>query len=456
MKKTFLLAAMLTASCFSLQAQNYTITWPSVADGQAKGWAAHSWSADGSYVIPANTVIEENDYLKVSVPVDSPVFGVWSTYEETYPLYMYWGSNKEQDKNSYYDDIYNAAGIARADHGMVQIDAKQSGRMTVSYSMGNNLRSFYVYQMPTEEEMNNGVYGYYVMCSTTNAGGIHTSAFNVRADRTYLLIASNSGNQLYQMTYSAPDPTTGYTATDLPAEPYTVTTFPSTEDALANGYEAHSWGEGYVYPANTVIADNDDMTLTNMLTCGVFPPSWFHDVASDTDYPSYMYFGSALDNNNKDDIYSVDGIARAEHGIVSLKAKKSGRVILSYSMGGNNRTCYVWRVGTQEEIDNGIYGGYVLTNFTDAKGIHSPAFDVMEGNEYYIIGSGSGNQLYAIGFANTDVQSGTTSINGVTDNASAAVNDGRIYSIDGRYVGKDKNSLGKGLYIMNGKKFAVK
>lgn len=100
MKKTFLLAAMLTASCFSLQAQNYTITWPSVADGQAKGWTAHSWSADGSYIIPANTVIEENDYLKVSVPVDSPVFGVWSTYEETYPLYMYWGSNKEQDKTA--------------------------------------------------------------------------------------------------------------------------------------------------------------------------------------------------------------------------------------------------------------------------------------------------------------------------------------------------------------------
>lgn len=34
--------------------------------------------------------------------------------------------------------------------------------------------------------------------------------------------------------------------------------------------------------------------------------------------------------------------------------------------------------------------------------------------------------------------------------------DGKIYSIDGRFVGKDMNNLAKGIYIMNGKKFAVK
>ncbi len=34
--------------------------------------------------------------------------------------------------------------------------------------------------------------------------------------------------------------------------------------------------------------------------------------------------------------------------------------------------------------------------------------------------------------------------------------DNRIYSIDGRYVGKDASSLGKGLYIRNGKKFVKK
>lgn len=48
------------------------------------------------------------------------------------------------------------------------------------------------------------------------------------------------------------------------------------------------------------------------------------------------------------------------------------------------------------------------------------------------------------------VSSSTSGINStVTDNE---VKDNRIYSIDGRYVGKDFNSLKKGIYIINGKK----
>lgn len=39
--------------------------------------------------------------------------------------------------------------------------------------------------------------------------------------------------------------------------------------------------------------------------------------------------------------------------------------------------------------------------------------------------------------------------NTVTDNE---VKDNRIFSIDGRYMGKDLNSLKKGIYIINGKK----
>ena len=31
--------------------------------------------------------------------------------------------------------------------------------------------------------------------------------------------------------------------------------------------------------------------------------------------------------------------------------------------------------------------------------------------------------------------------------------DNRVYSIDGRYLGNDINSLGHGIYIVNGKKY---
>lgn len=42
---------------------------------------------------------------------------------------------------------------------------------------------------------------------------------------------------------------------------------------------------------------------------------------------------------------------------------------------------------------------------------------------------------------------------GITSPDVTGKQDGRIYSIDGRYVGKDMDSLKKGIYIVNGKKF---
>ncbi len=52
----------------------------------------------------------------------------------------------------------------------------------------------------------------------------------------------------------------------------------------------------------------------------------------------------------------------------------------------------------------------------------------------------------------------TSGINGIVISPETQIEsaDDRIYSIDGRYVGKDVNSLGKGLYIRNGKKFVKK
>jgi hypothetical protein len=45
----------------------------------------------------------------------------------------------------------------------------------------------------------------------------------------------------------------------------------------------------------------------------------------------------------------------------------------------------------------------------------------------------------------------TMGINNVSD-VKQTINDGRIYSISGQYMGTDWNALGKGIYIMNGKK----
>lgn len=47
-----------------------------------------------------------------------------------------------------------------------------------------------------------------------------------------------------------------------------------------------------------------------------------------------------------------------------------------------------------------------------------------------------------------------TKIDGVTPETSSALNP--IYTIDGRYVGNDKEALAKGFYLQNGKKIVVK
>ncbi|MGM9713450.1 MAG: M6 family metalloprotease domain-containing protein [Prevotella sp.] len=46
----------------------------------------------------------------------------------------------------------------------------------------------------------------------------------------------------------------------------------------------------------------------------------------------------------------------------------------------------------------------------------------------------------------------TTGIGGVADDAAAGSDDGRIYTIDGRYAGQDIKTLPKGLYVKNGRK----
>lgn len=45
-----------------------------------------------------------------------------------------------------------------------------------------------------------------------------------------------------------------------------------------------------------------------------------------------------------------------------------------------------------------------------------------------------------------------TGINKVTTTATNAYKDSRVYSIDGQVMGNDINAMGKGLYIVNGKK----
>ena len=46
----------------------------------------------------------------------------------------------------------------------------------------------------------------------------------------------------------------------------------------------------------------------------------------------------------------------------------------------------------------------------------------------------------------------TTDVKGITADTAVKPADNRIYSLDGRYVGTDKNALPHGIYIIGGRK----
>ncbi len=62
------------------------------------------------------------------------------------------------------------------------------------------------------------------------------------------------------------------------------------------------------------------------------------------------------------------------------------------------------------------------------------------------------DDLYENGIPTPD---GATGIQGVTS-TKVAETTGRIYSVDGRFVGTNRDNLSKGMYIMDGQKFIVK
>ena len=79
---------------------------------------------------------------------------------------------------------------------------------------------------------------------------------------------------------------------------------------------------------------------------------------------------------------------------------------------------------------------------------------------YWIFGAeeGANTDFYGLAFTgyHDSNYNGSTGIENVVTGTTGSPADGKIYTIDGRYAGKDKAALGKGLYIMNGKKFVVK
>jgi hypothetical protein len=95
----------------------------------------------------------------------------------------------------------------------------------------------------------------------------------------------------------------------------------------------------------------------------------------------------------------------------------------------------IWKIAATED-------GYVVKAVNDSYG--TIQFNYNNGNARFM--NYTSSQKPAVLY----VKKTTTGIENVK--TVAVKNDNRIYTLDGRFVGNDFNALGRGLYIVNGKK----
>ena len=237
----------------------------------------------------------------------------------------------------------------------------------------------------------------------------------------------------YNTLWTLPD-YLGMPACDLINSGNVVVSLPLAYNYMSVGNGKYS-GSNYAYKLI--------MGMNNSTRDGIDPDMFLEGVENND------YVRKAGDSDQGNPIY--DAIVK-----ISVPAESTyGRVILNYNRGGNNSAMYV--VDQTKSMQ-------VLQSSTrcpdDAIKTHAAIFNVQPGHDYYVMASEKGSvELYAVGFCSAAdakyATLGTTGIENVTVNTVVPA-DGKIYAIDGRFVGKDMNNLAKGIYIMNGKKFAVK
>lgn len=107
---------------------------------------------------------------------------------------------------------------------------------------------------------------------------------------------------------------------------------------------------------------------------------------------------------------------------------------------------------TEITIPDGLADGEYLV-YAGLYGMFTP--DVMH-KVYYGEGAVGCYTLKKSGTSYTLNEGASSGMNDIRITDNIRISDKRIFSIDGRYMGNDINALGKGLYIKNGKKIAIR
>lgn len=174
----------------------------------------------------------------------------------------------------------------------------------------------------------------------------------------------------------------------------------------------------------------------------------------------HIYDGSDGENSATTITFSEEeinalSIARANQTVLAVTPTVAGTLGAKVAC-SNARSIAIFKVPTLEEYVEEFYEGewVAINDFASEDGCPAEVYGEVEADQlYWVLASSTNVEMYELTFNPSGEETGISEVAATAKSAT----DGKIYSLDGRYVsGNGLNSIQKGVYIMNGKKYVVK
>ena len=231
----------------------------------------------------------------------------------------------------------------------------------------------------------------------------------------------------------------------------TIYAITMTQDEINEAFDATwveaAWSIGVCLPAEYVMYADDYITITAAVDDTPIYTSGGKSSAMIEDFPSYtgyLNLGSSLEQSFADStttIEEADGYKISNHGYAIAVTNYPGSLGFGVYAGDNKRTIGIYKVATEEEIDNDYLGEWVGYNLFQHED-QTPAYvyaEVEAGRQYVLIGGSNKNMtMHQISF-----NPNTTGISNVSATSSEK-------TVIGYYTagGMQTNGLVKGVNII--------
>ena len=506
MKKFYSLVAAALFCCAGANAQTDLLSLPTSAEEAEAAGYSQMWSSyDYGCLVPAGTVLYSGDNITLTTVSDAylqytPAKGGKNVDEFANSPALCMSSTA----NNFYmtEAIYDFTSIAQTssgkEGGALKLEPTDDGRITLYLGTGFNNRSMMVYDATLADEQSLPTLVH--TCNIELGGdrgdsisalgvtdGVHVSTVDVTGGHVYYIFGTGNNPELYQITW-----------TSFFDDAYQLTSVDDSEcdawflDLAADATEAESMGYSQIWssyewgaliPAETVLYSGDAGTLTTVSEAYMAyePTKGGKYCETFETYPFITMSSTANNFYMSEAIYDFTSIAQTssgkQGGALKFEPVEDGRITLYFATGYNNRSMFVYDATLADEqslptyvlADNIELGGdrgdsikALVTDNVDKMRVAT--VNVTGGSTYYIFGTGNSVELYQIAwtamasdnYANTGYSSSSTT--GISEISADATNaaDGKVYTLDGRYMGNSVEGLCKGIYIKNGKKFVVK